>query len=254
VNLPILEELHPLAAPGLTTPEVGLTNARFHNSPETAKKLGEILYPEAGPRGLPDGVDLLVYLAFQNPGALVPISQDLLINGMTFLVEFLGRERGTRCLQQFLREARSRLSHCGWPSDMQTVRSTLSSCQLVACSNTTSCRARSSLGHYFWQPLRSRPLLTSLWCHLINWRLGALDQLWLCRQPFRLPLKSYLCLISPSYLPIPSMNISSWMEIRLRCSRWTVRMELCFCHTDIIEWQSKELKGYMLGHNIIKNI
>jgi hypothetical protein len=142
------EELHPPAAPGLTTPEVGETTMRFYNSSETTNRLGEILYPEA-PGGLPEGVDLLVYFAFQNPGALVPISQDLLINGMTFLVEFLGRERGTPSLQQFLREARSHLSHCGWPSDMQTVRSTLSSCQLVACSNTTSCRARSSLGHYF---------------------------------------------------------------------------------------------------------
>ncbi|KIM72614.1 hypothetical protein PILCRDRAFT_15963, partial [Piloderma croceum F 1598] len=106
------------AAPGLTTPEIGENTTRFYNSAETVKKLGKILYPEA-PIGLPDGVDLLVYLAFQNSRALVPISQDLLINGMTFLVEFLGRERGTRCLQQFLREARSHLSHCGWPSDMQ---------------------------------------------------------------------------------------------------------------------------------------
>jgi hypothetical protein len=136
------------AAPGLTTPEIGENTTRFYNAAETAKKLGEILYPEA-PTGLPDGVDLLVYLAFQNSHALVPISQDLLINGMTFLVEFLGQERGTRCLQQFLREARSHLSHCGWPSDMQMVCSTLSSCQLVACSNTTSCRARSLLGNYF---------------------------------------------------------------------------------------------------------
>jgi len=106
-------------APGLTAPEVGENTTRFYNSSETARKLGEILYPEAQ-RCLPDGVDILVYFAFQNPRALIPISQDLLINGMTFLAEFLGRERGTRCLQQFLREARSHLSHCGWPSDMQT--------------------------------------------------------------------------------------------------------------------------------------
>jgi len=101
-------DLHPIS---VTTFAVG-----FYNSSETVKKLGEILYPN-DPTGLPEGVDLLVYLIFQKPGGVLPITQDLLINAMAFLAGFFDQEGGTQCMQQFLREARSQLSNRGWPSD-----------------------------------------------------------------------------------------------------------------------------------------